>query len=275
MRKMKKLIAIALVATLVLQCLSRGEQVKAASTECSEVVYSDGIKFEITENEEGIYLTGKYDGQNIKIVQGSGDDETAEATICTGLFSKTDYTLEITGDDIDIDDIDIDALYDCETVEETIENINCQDLLENSEVNVYDDDENLVDVIELDAYEGQACIAAGTASYYLLSAAVSILITHKAITIYQSATKKAEGKKRGKGLEIDKNKIPKKRKKNKTIKGSKMPKEGEPNSSIDLIKSATGKLSQRRFFDENGEPCLDVDFSHGGNHKFPHIHFWN
>lgn len=277
MKRVKKIIATVLVATLMLQCLAKGEDVRAVSSNYTEVVYSDGIQFEVIENEDDICLIGEYNGQRIEIVQNREDDETAEAIISTGLFSENDYLLEISNKANDIDNIDIDALYDSDTIEETVERIDSQSLIENSEVSVYDEKDNLVDIIELDKYEGQACIAAaGTASYYLLSAAVSALITYKAVTVYQSTTKKKSGKVRHEGIPINKNKVPNRKNRNKVVKGTSLPIDGEPkNSSTDLINSNTGKLCQRRFYDENGEACLDVDFSHGGNHTFPHIHFWN
>lgn len=55
---------------------------------------------------------------------------------------------------------------------------------------------------------------------------------------------------------------------------SKVPTTGQnPYSSKDQIRS--GKLHQRRYYDKNGNADLDVDYSHAGNHKFPHSHTWN
>ena len=47
---------------------------------------------------------------------------------------------------------------------------------------------------------------------------------------------------------------------------------GEPNSSVDLI--ANGEVKQRRYFDNDGNIIVDIDFSHGGKHPLPHKHVW-
>ncbi|KAA1040370.1 RHS repeat protein, partial [Macrococcus equipercicus] len=53
-----------------------------------------------------------------------------------------------------------------------------------------------------------------------------------------------------------------------------LPFKGTPNSSKDLI--SNGKLKQRRYYDKNGKPEMDVDFFHSAspkqNIKFPHTH---
>ena len=47
---------------------------------------------------------------------------------------------------------------------------------------------------------------------------------------------------------------------------------GEPNSSVDLI--TNGEVKQRRYFDNDGNIIVDIDFSHGGKHPLPHKHVW-
>lgn len=61
-----------------------------------------------------------------------------------------------------------------------------------------------MDVIALDDYEGQAAvtIAAGGATYWLLSAAVSAFLTYETVRVVQSVTKKNTGKTRGEGNTI-------------------------------------------------------------------------
>ncbi|MDY5481810.1 MAG: hypothetical protein SPG03_05415 [Veillonella caviae] len=46
----------------------------------------------------------------------------------------------------------------------------------------------------------------------------------------------------------------------------------EPNSSQDLM--VDGKLKQRRYFGNNGEKIVDIDFFHQGKWPFPHKHIW-
>lgn len=57
--------------------------------------------------------------------------------------------------------------------------------------------------------------------------------------------------------------------------GGSLPTKGSPRSSKDL-KDKNGKLKQRRYYDEDGNADMDIDYSHGGvGHKFPHRHDWN
>jgi hypothetical protein len=62
------------------------------------------------------------------------------------------------------------------------------------------------------------------------------------------------------------------------IKGNKLPMEGKPNSSMDRVDDS-GNLIQRRYYDENGRPVRDVDFTDHGNPKqhteVPHEHIWD
>lgn len=52
-----------------------------------------------------------------------------------------------------------------------------------------------------------------------------------------------------------------------------LPTKSSPNSSKDLVKD--GKVKQRRYYDENGNADMDIDYSHGGTgHTFPHRHDW-
>lgn len=263
-----------IIATVLAICLSSNmicaNIIKAESTQDSQVIYNNGIAFEVKENEEGLYITGEYEGSSVEIFQGNEENNLAKATIIDGDFSEQEYSLVMENVDVDIDE-----LYDRMDETETIKINDYEDLID-SDVIVYNDQEKIVDVIALDDYEGQAAvtIAVGGASYWLLSAAVSAFLTYETVRVVQSVTKKNTGKTRGEGKVIDSKKVPNKKKKNKTVTGKNLPREGEPNSSTDLINENTGKLSQRRFYDDNGDVTLDVDFSHGGNHKFPHVHIW-
>lgn len=58
-----------------------------------------------------------------------------------------------------------------------------------------------------------------------------------------------------------------------TGKNGSLDMQGEPNSSTELYNDK-GELMQRRYYDNNGDAKYDVDFSHGGNHIFPHINTW-
>ncbi len=66
----------------------------------------------------------------------------------------------------------------------------------------------------------------------------------------------------------------KKTKNHSTQSGGSLPVKGKPNSSKDL-KDSKG-IKQRRYYDENGNADLDIDYRHGGNGKepFPHKHKW-
>ncbi|GAA0352345.1 RHS repeat-associated core domain-containing protein [Bacillus horti] len=62
-----------------------------------------------------------------------------------------------------------------------------------------------------------------------------------------------------------------------TIQGNKLPMQGKPNSSIDRVDDK-GKVIQRRYYDENGRPIRDVDFTdhgHPKHHNVPHEHIWD
>ncbi len=77
------------------------------------------------------------------------------------------------------------------------------------------------------------------------------------------------------GKVIDKSKVSQPRKNNNKEKGKmgSLNKKGEANSSTELYNDK-GELIQRRYYDGNGDVEYDIDFSHGGNHEFPHIHYW-
>ena len=50
-----------------------------------------------------------------------------------------------------------------------------------------------------------------------------------------------------------------------------------PSSSVDLYDDS-GKLLQRKFYDNEGKAMLDIDFAHSngnGSHTFPHPHTWD
>ena len=50
--------------------------------------------------------------------------------------------------------------------------------------------------------------------------------------------------------------------------------EGTPSSTVNLY-SKDGILLQRRYYGTDGKALKDIDFSHGGNHTFPHTHIWD
>ena len=50
--------------------------------------------------------------------------------------------------------------------------------------------------------------------------------------------------------------------------------EGTPSSTVNLY-SKDGVLLQRRYYGTDGKALKDIDFSHGGNHTFPHTHIWD
>lgn len=60
------------------------------------------------------------------------------------------------------------------------------------------------------------------------------------------------------------------------LNGNSLPRDGQtPNSSKDL-KDSNGTTKQRRYYDENGDADMDIDYKHGGvGHTFPHRHYWN
>ena len=54
-------------------------------------------------------------------------------------------------------------------------------------------------------------------------------------------------------------------------------KPGVPNARYDLIvPGGRGHRGQKqsRYTDAHGNPVLDEDFNHGGEHEFPHYHRW-
>ncbi|MBS6383207.1 MAG: hypothetical protein KH401_06995 [Veillonella dispar] len=54
---------------------------------------------------------------------------------------------------------------------------------------------------------------------------------------------------------------------------TKVPVKAEPNSSVDIYQN--GNLKQRRYYDNEGNPIVDIDYTHSGNnHDFPHKHVW-
>lgn len=51
-----------------------------------------------------------------------------------------------------------------------------------------------------------------------------------------------------------------------------------PNSRTDFYDENTGKLLQKRWYDENGQAVWDRDWDHNdplGTHVFPHDHPWD
>ena len=53
-----------------------------------------------------------------------------------------------------------------------------------------------------------------------------------------------------------------------------LPAEGTPNSSVDLVEP-DGEIKQRRYYGPDGKAEKDIDYKHGGDHKFPHEHNWD
>lgn len=243
-----------------------------------ETVYVDGIEFNVVENGEGLEINGEYEGEVVNVSY-SGD-ENVDVSIQNG-YSQDDYTLVL--DDFDnvvddlIDDIDIDAFIDADSTEEEISTIGIEDVLEEHPVKIYDENNELVDTVGFQGYEGQITITvAGTASYYILSAIASFIFTYEAYTIIKASTASKSKAKRKGGVAIPKDQVPRRRKKNNKVKGRQgsLSTTGTSNSSTDLYSENGKKLLQRRFYDRKGKVFLDIDFSHGGNHTFPHAHYW-
>ena len=152
-----------------------------------------------------------------------------------------------------------------------------EDVLEDYPVEIYDENNELVDTVDFQGYEGQITITvAGTASYYILSAIASFIFTYEVYTIIKASTASKSKAKRKGGVAIPKDQVPRRRKKNKKVKGKNgsLSTTGTPDSSTDLYSKNGKKLYQRRFYDRKGKVFLDIDFSHGGNHTFPHAHYW-
>lgn len=276
-KKSYRFIALLLIATLILKNFTYNVSASQENN-AVETIYMDGIEFEIIETEDGIDITGEYEGETVNVSY-SGE-ETADVDISDG-SSNDGFSLVF--DDYDdiindiVDDVDIDAFISADSMEDVIDSIDVEDVLDECSVNIYDEDNVLVDTVEFGGYEGQVAITvAGTASYYILSAVVSIIFTHEVYKIIKASTASKNRAKRGSGKAIPKNKVPGKAKKNKTVKGKNgsLPLKDTPNSSTDLYSKDGKKLYQRRFYDAKGKVYLDIDFSHGGNHKFPHAHYW-
>lgn len=269
--KLKKGIAFMLSVIMIMQNVTC-EAGAANATSNEETVYYDWIEFSVVLNADNIVVSGEYEAETVELIF---DGDEAKATVSENVFDSTEYSIDFCEGIDCVEDIDIDEIYEAESFEDVAETIEESDILNSGSIKIYDENNELIKEIECDGYEGQVAIAAaGTVSYYLLSAAVSIALTYQAYRIYQSSKDAKKGKTRGTGIPIDKNKVPGKKKKNKTVKDTKLPTKGEANSSTDLKDPKTGKVKQRRFYDENGNACLDIDFSHGGNHTFPHMHIW-
>ena len=247
-----------------------------------ETVYVDGIEFNVVENKDGIEINGEYEGEVVNVSY-SGE-ENVDDSIQNG-SSQDDYTLVFDdfNDVVDelIDDIDIDAFIDADSyadsIEEEIGTIEIEDVLEEHPVEIYDENNKLVDTVDFQGYEGQITITvAGTASYYILSAIASFIFTYQVYTIIKASTASKSKAKRKGGVAIPKDQVPRRRKKNKKVKGKNgsLSTTGTPDSSTDLYSKNGKKLYQRRFYDRKGKVFLDIDFSHGGNHIFPHAHYW-
>lgn len=83
--------------------------------------------------EEGLYITGEYEGSSVEIVQGNKENNLAKVTIIDGDFSEQEYSLVMENVDVDIDE-----LYDRMDETETIKINDYEDLID-SDVIVYND----------------------------------------------------------------------------------------------------------------------------------------
>jgi len=277
----QRFVAIVIIISLITQDFSFTSNANS-SDDNVETVYVDGIEFNVVENKDGIEINGEYEGEVVNVSY-SGE-ENVDVSIQNG-SSQDDYTLVFDdfNDVVDelIDDIDIDAFIDADSyadsIEEEISTIEIEDVLEEHPVEIYDENNKLVDTVDFQGYEGQITITvAGTASYYILSAIASFIFTYQVYTIIKASTASKSKAKRKGGVAIPKDQVPRRRKKNKKVKGKNgsLSTTGTPDSSTDLYSKNGKKLYQRRFYDRKGKVFLDIDFSHGGNHIFPHAHYW-
>lgn len=277
----QRFVAIVIIISLITQDFSFTSNANS-SDDNVETVYVDGIEFNVVENKDGIEINGEYEGEVVNVSY-SGE-ENVDVSIQNG-SSQDDYTLVFDdfNDVVDelIDDIDIDAFIDADSyadsIEEEIGTIEIEDVLEEHPVEIYDENNKLVDTVDFQGYEGQITITvAGTASYYILSAIASFIFTYQVYTIIKASTASKSKAKRKGGVAIPKDQVPRRRKKNKKVKGKNgsLSTTGTPDSSTDLYSKNGKKLYQRRFYDRKGKVFLDIDFSHGGNHIFPHAHYW-
>ena len=277
----QRFVAIVIIISLITQDFSFTSNANS-SDDNVETVYVDGIEFNVVVNKDGIESIGEYEGEVVNVSY-SGE-ENVDVSIQNG-SSQDDYTLVFDdfNDVVDelIDDIDIDAFIDADSyadsIEEEISTIEIEDVLEEHPVEIYDENNKLVDTVDFQGYEGQITITvAGTASYYILSAIASFIFTYQVYTIIKASTASKSKAKRKGGVAIPKDQVPRRRKKNKKVKGKNgsLSTTGTPDSSTDLYSKNGKKLYQRRFYDRKGKVFLDIDFSHGGNHIFPHAHYW-
>lgn len=62
------------------------------------------------------------------------------------------------------------------------------------------------------------------------------------------------------------------------VEHPKAPTKSTPNSITIVINSKNGSLIQERYYDENGDPYLDIDYINHGNSnshpEIPHEHIW-
>lgn len=82
-----------IVATLIVQ----GNYVKInaenTQTNSEKIIYYDGVAFNITESKECILVTAKYENEELEMLYYK--DDTADATITKGIFTETNYELDI------------------------------------------------------------------------------------------------------------------------------------------------------------------------------------
>lgn len=211
--------------------------------------------FNVVENGEGLEINGEYEGEVVNVSYAG--DENVDVSIQNG-YSQDDYTLVLDDFDNVVDDLidDIDAFIDADSTEEEISTIGIEDVLEEHPVKIYDENNELVDTVGFQGYEGKITITvAGTASYYILSAIASFIFTYEAYTIIKTSTASKSKVKRKGGVAIPKDQVPRRRKKNNKVKGRQgsLPTTGTSNSSTDLYSENGKKLLQRRFYDRKGK----------------------
>ena len=252
----QRFVAMVIIISLITQDFSFTSNANS-SDDNVETVYVDGIEFNVVESKDGIEINGEYEGEVVNVSY-SGE-ENVDVSIQNGC-SQDDYTLVF--DDFDdivdelIDDIDIDAFIDADSIEEEISTIEIEDVLEDYPVEIYDENNELVDTVDFQGYEGQITITvAGTASYYILSAIASFIFTYEVYTIIKASTASKSKAKRKGGVAIPKDQVPRRRKKNKKVKGKNgsLSTTGTPDSSTDLYSKNGKKLYQRRFYDRKGK----------------------
>lgn len=241
MKILQKFIAFVVIFSLLVQVPFS----KVQASNSAQVVYYDGIEFFIQQFDNYSIISTDYKDYHL-VMTYNYIDNTSEATIEYGKNEEETY------------------------------DININKSSNSFSANIYDKSGQYVGQIanNINTYEGQIAIAAGSALVtWLLSAGISVALTY-AIT---QAIGKGDGsnRKRGAAIPISNSEVPGPEHNNKKVqqKNGTLDRRGTKNSSIENYDS-NGKLLQRRYYDETGYAIMDVDFSHGGNETFPHIHIW-